>query len=219
MRNRHGRSLPNRIKASLSAFQREKVKVLGFGVKARPRPQRMALRWVHAQFALVGANGKACGEASRVSVSEPPPFLGGCLPLILMIVIVDGYEKSAPCGALCVWCRLLPGCGCCGRCDVRYGVVRVRHGLSHATGGRCFAWGACCRGLWVRWCRDCLDARVVRDDARDGVGVVRDGHGVAVIVGECLTPGARGFRHCFGDGVGDFLGGCVDVRLSSVSCG
>ena len=52
----------NRIKASLSVFQRCEVKVLGFGVKARPRPQRMALRWLNVPLALVGANGKACGE-------------------------------------------------------------------------------------------------------------------------------------------------------------
>lgn len=80
MRTRHGRSPPNQIKASLSAFQREKVKVLGFGVKARLRPQRMALRWYYDPFALVGANGKACGEVSGVSVSGTPPFLWGCLP-------------------------------------------------------------------------------------------------------------------------------------------
>ena len=77
MQDRHGRSLPNQIKASLRAFQREKVKVLGFGVKARPRPQRMALRWYYDPFALVGANGKACGEASGVSVLSTPPLRGG----------------------------------------------------------------------------------------------------------------------------------------------
>ena len=77
MRDRHGRSPPNRIKASLRAFQREKVKVLGFGMKARLRPQRMALRRYYGPFALVGANGKACGEVSGVSVSGTPPFLGG----------------------------------------------------------------------------------------------------------------------------------------------
>lgn len=62
----------------------------------------MALRWCYNQFALVGANGKACGEASGVSVSDTPPFFGGCLPLILRIVIIFGHKKSAPCGAL--WC-------------------------------------------------------------------------------------------------------------------
>lgn len=67
---------PNRIKASLRAFQHGKVKVLGFGVKARLRPQRMALRWDYDPFALVGANGKACGEAPRVLVLGAPP---GCL--------------------------------------------------------------------------------------------------------------------------------------------
>ena len=68
---------PNRIKASLRAFQRWKVKVLGFGVKARLRPQRMALRWLYVPFALVGANGKACGEASGVLVFGTPPLFGG----------------------------------------------------------------------------------------------------------------------------------------------
>ncbi len=62
----------------------------------------MALRWDYDPFALVGANGKACGEAPGVSVSGTPPFLEGCLPLILRIVIIFGHEKSAPCGAL--WC-------------------------------------------------------------------------------------------------------------------
>ena len=69
----------NRIKASLSAFQRRDVKVLGFGVKARPRPQRMALRWCYGQFGLVGANGKACGEVSGVLFSGAPPWgVGVC---------------------------------------------------------------------------------------------------------------------------------------------
>lgn len=77
----------NQIKASLSAFQRGKVKVLGFGVKARLRPQRMALRWDYDPFAPVGANGKACGEASRVSSSGTPPFLWGCLPMVLGTVL------------------------------------------------------------------------------------------------------------------------------------
>lgn len=71
---------PNRIKASLRAFQRWKVKVLGFGVKARPRPQRMALRWDYDPFVLVGANGKACGEAPRVSVLGTPPGYLWCSP-------------------------------------------------------------------------------------------------------------------------------------------
>ena len=50
-RDGHGRDLPeawNRIKASLSVFQCWEVKVLGFGVKDRPRPQRMALRGIRA---------------------------------------------------------------------------------------------------------------------------------------------------------------------------
>ena len=77
----------NRIKASLRAFQRWKVKVLGFDVKARLRPQRMALRRYQAPFALVGAIGEACGEASRVSVSDTPPFFRGCLPPVLGAII------------------------------------------------------------------------------------------------------------------------------------
>lgn len=43
---------------------------------------------VPSPIALVGAIGEACGEASRVSVSDTPPFLGGCLPLVLRTVIV-----------------------------------------------------------------------------------------------------------------------------------
>ena len=99
-------SRQNRIKASLRAFQRGEVKVLGFGVKARLRPQRMALRRLHVPFALVGANGKACGEALGVLVFGTPPisfFLGGGLFLILGIVLVCGYKKSTPCGVLGVW--------------------------------------------------------------------------------------------------------------------
>lgn len=82
-RDGHGRDLPdawNRIKASLSVFQRREVKVLGFGVKACPRPQRMALRWCSVPFALVGANSKACGEASGVLFSGTPPCVGGGSP-------------------------------------------------------------------------------------------------------------------------------------------
>lgn len=63
----------------------------------------MALRRDYDLFVFVGANGKACGEAPGVSVSGTPPFLRGCLPLILRIVIIFGHKKSAPCGALCVW--------------------------------------------------------------------------------------------------------------------
>ena len=40
----------------------------------------MALRWLHVPFALIGANGKACGEASGVSVFGTPPFFGEGLP-------------------------------------------------------------------------------------------------------------------------------------------
>lgn len=70
----------NLIKASLSVFQRREVKVLGFDVKARPRPQRMALRWVYDPFALVGANGKACGEAPGVLFPGTPPGYGWRAP-------------------------------------------------------------------------------------------------------------------------------------------
>lgn len=44
----------------------------------------MALRWDYDPFALVGANGKACGEAPGVSVFGTPPFL------ILIIVLIFG---------------------------------------------------------------------------------------------------------------------------------
>lgn len=84
---RHGRSCrrhgtrPNRIKASLSVFQRWEVKVLGFGVKARLRPQRIASRGCSDPFALVGAIGKACGEAWVCVFLGSPPGCGGVLPL------------------------------------------------------------------------------------------------------------------------------------------
>lgn len=78
----------NLIKASLRAFQRWKVKVLGFSVKARPRPKRMALRRDYDPFGLVGANGKACGEAPRVSVLGTPPGYWGALPLPLVLSTV-----------------------------------------------------------------------------------------------------------------------------------
>lgn len=88
-RGHHGRAsrrraFPlNRIKASLRAFQCWEVKVLGFGVKVRPRPQRMALRWYPAPFGLVGANGKACGEAPGVFSPDAPPGCWGVLPHVL----------------------------------------------------------------------------------------------------------------------------------------
>lgn len=51
----------------------------------------MALRWLYVPFALVGASGKACGEASGVSVFGTPPFFeGGVSPLILRIVLIFG---------------------------------------------------------------------------------------------------------------------------------
>lgn len=71
----------NRIKASLSGFQRREVKVLGFGVKTRPRAQRMALRVYCDPFGLVGANGKACGEAPGVFSPGTPPGVLVCAPL------------------------------------------------------------------------------------------------------------------------------------------
>ena len=43
---------------------------------------------VPSPIALVGAIGEACGEASRVSVSDTPPSWGGCLPLILRIILI-----------------------------------------------------------------------------------------------------------------------------------
>lgn len=46
----------------------------------------MALRWDYDPFALVGANGKACGEASRVLFSGTPPGYWGVLPLLLWFV-------------------------------------------------------------------------------------------------------------------------------------
>lgn len=42
----------------------------------------MALRWYYDPFALVGANGKACGEAPGVLFSGTPPLLWGVLPLL-----------------------------------------------------------------------------------------------------------------------------------------
>lgn len=61
----------------------------------------MALRWFHFRFALVGAIGKACGEAPGVSVSGTPPVVGGTLPLILGIVIVFGHKKKRPAWGRC----------------------------------------------------------------------------------------------------------------------
>lgn len=70
----------NRIKASLSVFQRREVKVLGFSVKACLRPQRMAFRRYCDPFAPVGANGKACGEAGVCCFSGTPPLVRGVSP-------------------------------------------------------------------------------------------------------------------------------------------
>lgn len=71
----------NRIKASLSVFQSRKVKVLGFGVKARLRPQRIASRGCSDPFALVGTIGKACGEAWVCVFLGSPPGCWCVLPL------------------------------------------------------------------------------------------------------------------------------------------
>lgn len=85
------RSRRNQIKASLSAFKRWEVKVLGFGVRARLRPQRMASGWCPDPFALVGATGKACGEARRVSVSGAPPGVccGVLCPLLGIVLVLS----------------------------------------------------------------------------------------------------------------------------------
>ena len=78
------RSRRNQRKASLSVFRRWEVKVLGFGVKARLRPQRMASRGCFDPFALVGATGKACGEARRVLVSGAPPCVVVAFPVFFV---------------------------------------------------------------------------------------------------------------------------------------
>lgn len=75
----------NQIKASLSAFQRWKVKVLGFGVKTRLSPQRMASRGCSDPFALVGTIGKACGEAWVCVFFGSPPGVGVCFPFVVVV--------------------------------------------------------------------------------------------------------------------------------------
>lgn len=82
-----GKSRRNQIKASLRAFQRREVKVLGFGVKTRPRPQRMASRRYSVPFALVGAIGKACGEAWGVFFLGSPPGVLVCAPPVVVGVL------------------------------------------------------------------------------------------------------------------------------------
>lgn len=87
----------NHKKASLSAFRRWEVKGLGFDVKARLRPQRMASGGCPDPFALVGTIGKACGEASVVSVSGAPPgcvvvCFVRCWGLFLFCCCVDGVH-------------------------------------------------------------------------------------------------------------------------------
>lgn len=82
MRNCHGRHCrrcglrQNRIKAHLRAFRRWKVKVLGFCVKARPRPKRMALRWCQASSP---SSAQLARRAVRLRVCcfpVPPPVMG-----------------------------------------------------------------------------------------------------------------------------------------------
>lgn len=52
----------------------------------------MALRWPYDPFGPVGANGKACGEASGVLSAGTPPGYCGALPLAVGVV------------RLCRWC-------------------------------------------------------------------------------------------------------------------
>ena len=40
----------------------------------------MALRWYYDPFGLVGANGKACGEAPGASFPGTPPMVRGYAP-------------------------------------------------------------------------------------------------------------------------------------------
>ena len=70
----------NQIKASLSAFQRGKVKVLGFGVKARLRPQRMALRWDYDPFAPSAQMARRAVRLRACRLPAPPPSYGGASP-------------------------------------------------------------------------------------------------------------------------------------------
>ena len=125
-----------RIKASLRAFQRWEVKLFGFGVKARPRPQRMALRWFYSPLALVGAIGEACGEAPGASVFGAPPCGWGALfPWYWESLSFSGHKKSAPCGALRAWRRLVPGGGCrCGRDAGRWAMRAVVASCAMAAG-------------------------------------------------------------------------------------
>lgn len=92
------RSSRNQIKAPLGAFKRWEVKVLGFGVRARLRPQRMASRWCPDPFALVGAIGKACGEAWGVFFLGSPPGCWCVFPL-LSVVCWRGWRV----GGVGVW--------------------------------------------------------------------------------------------------------------------
>ena len=98
----------NRIKASLSVFQRWKVKVLGFNVKARLRPQRIASGGCSDPFALVGTIGKACGEAWVCVFLGSPP---GCWCVLPRCVGGVGVV----CGLVCGWCWCV-GVLVCGWC-------------------------------------------------------------------------------------------------------
>lgn len=63
----------------------------------------MALRGYYDPFALVGANGKACGEAPGVSVSgTPPSSSGGVLPLDIENRYRFMEKRVAPVIALCI---------------------------------------------------------------------------------------------------------------------
>ena len=78
----------NQIKASLSAFQREEVKVLGFGVKARLRPQRMALRRFHVPFASSAQPARRAVRLCVCCLWVPPGVLVVCSPLLCGVLTV-----------------------------------------------------------------------------------------------------------------------------------
>mgnify|MGYP006920567263 CR=1 FL=1 len=77
-----------RIKAHLRAFQRWKVKVLGFCVKARPRPQRMALDGIVPHSPSSAQSARRAVKLRVCRFPAPPPCVGGVSPVILRIVIV-----------------------------------------------------------------------------------------------------------------------------------
>lgn len=78
---------------------------------------------VPVPFALVGAIGEACGEASGVSVSGTPPCKGVVSPPDIENRYRFAGIKKAPRVGRCAWWRLVFGGGyCCGQ-DVRGGFV------------------------------------------------------------------------------------------------